>query len=898
MFSWIAESLNLQDDSPRYTLVRLKALYGHFTNWAFLSESRLIETLRSLSEFMVYADQNETSAAHALFDYFQEHPFLIQMLNILDTYPSNFIQIQILQSLSILFQNISKQNSLYFLLSNNYINLIITSDGFSTDREEIRDWYITFLKALAIRLDSETIQFFYPGTARRRRSSEAGYGRRNILWSEFPLYTCAIQYASSKESMIRIAVRTILLQIYAIKDIKIQTYLSGRHLTYLTSVCASISHKSTEVHNYMDTNSEENTMRMNDGLEDYSEDLYYLQDLLDIEFVQLGYLLSELFFEKVVMQLYIASILPRCQNEEEGRMCSALALQFLSRFFMIVQHAPLVNAVALVLLHPENTVLVAKYAHASLGVDGIQKSTTAFSEKTITTAPLWLHGVLSCEKNDPSCFQARRYPSGDVELDEVVNITIANGSNSYRTVLVHYLASTNTYISYSTMLLLCTIVNNNSVDQALLRDAKLSPHRRFRKENIMKKLTTSPRHGSGPSSLFQNDDVEEEEESSENEMQEGGLHYWEHCVHLLLHQCTLTARMINVHVAVRLILDLVLDAREEAPYLNEQHTQLLQNKLQKAAESVQRLLKTNETRSFLSIFEKESQLFHAATFPIPISDLVTSPLQFHQPTPTTSSAPSDPLQYQQSTASAAPLPFRSATNQIEELISALHLFWTLRKLRWKVLGSVPEDVLPPTTAKSSDTIPLHLYEASFFDHSILLPEMKRTCYLQESGGPFPLERKELMVVVHNACLMIVESVGKVVSVAALENISAAVDTTDARFLHLTIASKNPVGHAQKSGTKEDVWHLTLLFTEIAFCKNWKKVVERNINELMHAKMDDVVACLRAYTQKSNDDDSSDESYSHSSSDFSSFESSSEYTSASEHSEEEKEKATFYETISQ
>ena len=50
------------------------------------------------------------------------------------------VQVQIIQSMSILIQNMSNETAVYYLLSNNHINDIIVY-GFDFSHEELRDWY-------------------------------------------------------------------------------------------------------------------------------------------------------------------------------------------------------------------------------------------------------------------------------------------------------------------------------------------------------------------------------------------------------------------------------------------------------------------------------------------------------------------------------------------------------------------------------------------------------------------------------------------------------------------------------------------------------------------------------------------------------------------------------------
>ncbi|KAH8873852.1 Protein CLEC16A [Schistosoma japonicum] len=73
---------------------------------------------------------------------------------------SRRICVQLLQTLNILFENMTNQTAIYYLLSNNHTNAIITHRFDFTD-EEVVAYCISFLKILSFRLNINTISFFY-----------------------------------------------------------------------------------------------------------------------------------------------------------------------------------------------------------------------------------------------------------------------------------------------------------------------------------------------------------------------------------------------------------------------------------------------------------------------------------------------------------------------------------------------------------------------------------------------------------------------------------------------------------------------------------------------------------------------------------------------------------------
>lgn len=67
---------------------------------------------------------------------------------------------KLLQTLNILFENLRHETSLFYLLSNNHVNSILTGK-FDFEDEELLAYYISFLKTLSLRLDSNTVHFFF-----------------------------------------------------------------------------------------------------------------------------------------------------------------------------------------------------------------------------------------------------------------------------------------------------------------------------------------------------------------------------------------------------------------------------------------------------------------------------------------------------------------------------------------------------------------------------------------------------------------------------------------------------------------------------------------------------------------------------------------------------------------
>ena len=75
-------------------------------------------------------------------------------------------------------------------------------------------YYVSFLKILSLKLNKNTIHFFFNEVIQPQPSSLTTHVSLFQHLSNFPLYTSAIRFYNHKESMVRIAVRTLTLNVY------------------------------------------------------------------------------------------------------------------------------------------------------------------------------------------------------------------------------------------------------------------------------------------------------------------------------------------------------------------------------------------------------------------------------------------------------------------------------------------------------------------------------------------------------------------------------------------------------------------------------------------------------------------------------------------------------------
>lgn len=325
-----------------HSLDHLKYMYHVLTkNTTVTDHNRnlLVETIRSITEILIWGDQNDSS----VFDFFLEKNMFAFFLNILRQKSGRYVCVQLLQTLNILFENISHETSLYYLLSNNHVNSIIVHK-FDFSDEEIMAYYISFLKTLSLKLNNHTVHFFY-----------------NEHTNDFALYTEAIKFFNHPESMVRIAVRTITLNVYKVS-------LDNQHMLhyirdktavpYFSNLVWFIGSHVIELDKCVQTDEEhKNRGKLSDLVAEHLDHLHYLNDILIINCEFLNDVLTDHLLNRLFLPLYVYSLVSQQRVKTEDRKINPqVSLYLLSQVFLIIHYQPLVNALAEVILNGDLTV--------------------------------------------------------------------------------------------------------------------------------------------------------------------------------------------------------------------------------------------------------------------------------------------------------------------------------------------------------------------------------------------------------------------------------------------------------------------------------------------------------------------------------------------------------------
>ncbi|XP_048058673.1 protein CLEC16A isoform X4 [Megalobrama amblycephala] len=343
-----------------HSLDHLKYMYHVLTkNTTVTDHNRnlLVETIRTITEILIWGDQNDSS----VFDFFLEKNMFAFFLNILRQKSGRYVCVQLLQTLNILFENISHETSLYYLLSNNHVNSIIVHK-FDFSDEEIMAYYISFLKTLSLKLNNHTVHFFY-----------------NEHTNDFALYTEAIKFFNHPESMVRIAVRTITLNVYKVDNQHMLHYIRDKTaVPYFSNLVWFIGSHVIELDKCVQTDEEhKNRGKLSDLVAEHLDHLHYLNDILIINCEFLNDVLTDHLLNRLFLPLYVYSLVSQEQSDDR-KINPQVSLYLLSQVFLIIHYQPLVHSLADVILNGDLsvfTVQTEQSAHKSSSNAGVRRFT-------------------------------------------------------------------------------------------------------------------------------------------------------------------------------------------------------------------------------------------------------------------------------------------------------------------------------------------------------------------------------------------------------------------------------------------------------------------------------------------------------------------------------------------
>lgn len=190
---------------------------------------KLVESIRQMTEWLMWGETYDAS----LFDLFCEHEMLGCLLASLRATQSPYaVKLQVLQSLSIIVQNVQRETSIIFLLSGGLLNAFF-ADPPILDDEEMMAYFVTLLKGVVLRLHPENAQLCLTHC-----KGDLGTG---AVWLRMPVFERSIALLYHKDAMVQTAARTAILSIARLESPLVQTAIEGSTISLLAPSLAQVA---------------------------------------------------------------------------------------------------------------------------------------------------------------------------------------------------------------------------------------------------------------------------------------------------------------------------------------------------------------------------------------------------------------------------------------------------------------------------------------------------------------------------------------------------------------------------------------------------------------------------------------------------------------------------------
>ncbi|XP_074564364.1 protein TRANSPARENT TESTA 9 isoform X2 [Curcuma longa] len=365
MSSWFG----LWRSRNRFSLDELRYLTDQLQRVQYVNDvnkDSVIEVLRSIAELVTYGDQHDPS----IFEFFMEKQIMGEFARLLRISKMVNVALQLLQTISIMIQNLKSEHSIYYMFTNEHINYLITY-SFDFRNEELLSYYISFLRAISGKLNRSTISLLVK--------------IKNEEIVSFPLYVEAIRFAFHDENMIRIAVRALTLNVYHVGDEYVNKFIvCSPQSDYFSSIvrhflkrCINLDEIVVQASRKLDLS--DSGLSIRDAVDDIEDNLYYFSDVISSGVPDLGRLLTD----NILQLLVFPFLLPSFKKQNSGtRISTATSLHLLCSILHIFKTKDLANTIAATFFCPSEAFVA--LSEATTNGSDIDQSVSQNSQELVS----------------------------------------------------------------------------------------------------------------------------------------------------------------------------------------------------------------------------------------------------------------------------------------------------------------------------------------------------------------------------------------------------------------------------------------------------------------------------------------------------------------------------------
>ena len=310
-----------------------------------------IESVQILENFLLYGEREDNQ----ILDIFCEYDFI----NILKIYTfgtkSKAIISQIIKTLSALIKNISKETVFYYILSNNFINNII-SRCFVLVKNDMNFLliYVNFLEILTTKMDINTVQFLF--------LEEKG---------RFPLLDEIIKLYNYPDDNIKKIVKNIIVKIIKIQYKPISKYLCELpSISYFCFLACELKDDIINLSNGLQkTQKDINIDNINNNdkskilLNNIINNLEHLQNIFEIKCSKINYvIINSMFYYCIIPYILYNLNYTKEERKNKGKKIKkSICILILNLLFFYIKNDTFLNILFILAFYPHRPSIINYY---------------------------------------------------------------------------------------------------------------------------------------------------------------------------------------------------------------------------------------------------------------------------------------------------------------------------------------------------------------------------------------------------------------------------------------------------------------------------------------------------------------------------------------------------------
>ncbi|KAK2646224.1 hypothetical protein Ddye_021419 [Dipteronia dyeriana] len=462
----------------RFSLEELRYLTEQLQKVQIVNEFNkdfVIEALRSIAELLTYGDQHDS----AFFEFFMEKQVMGDFVRILKVSRTVTVSLQLLQTMSIMIQNLKNERAIYYMFSNEHINYLITY-SFDFRNEELLSYYISFLRAISGKLNKNTISLLLK--------------TQNEEIVSFPLYSEAIRFAFHEENMVRIAVRALTLNVYHVGDDSVNRYItSDPYAEYFSNFVSFFCKQCIDLDRLVShTNknpSPDSTSTILAAVDEIEDNLYYFSDIVSAGIPDVGRLITDHILQLLIFPLLLPSL--RIDTVNEREIGAVTCLYLLCCILRIVKIKDLANTIAAALFCPPEA-YVSNFQAKLNGYMPAHVFTYDYKQSD--------NNVSGMEDGHLRVTVSDMATSSQVFPEDVITQNDCSVSHfALREALLSYVTSGDDVQASGSLSVLATLLQTKELDESMLDALGILPQRKQHKKLLLQALVGE---GSGEEQLF------------------------------------------------------------------------------------------------------------------------------------------------------------------------------------------------------------------------------------------------------------------------------------------------------------------------------------------------------------------------------------------------------------